>query len=50
MANFNYKDYLKNNPLLNEAQGDNDELDDSLGMQHGKKKQDKNLMMMLMKK
>ena len=40
MANFNYKDYMKNNPLLNEAQGDNDELDDSLGRKHGKKKQD----------
>ena len=40
MAKFNYKDYMKNNPLLNEAQGDNDELDDSLGMKHGKKKQD----------
>ena len=26
MAKFNYKDYMKNNPLLNEAQGDNDEL------------------------
>ena len=39
MANFNYKDYMKNNPLLNEAQGYNDELDDSLGMKHGKKKQ-----------
>ena len=38
MANFNYKDYMKNNPLLNEAQGYNDELDDSLGMKHGKKK------------
>tara|TARA_R110000744_G_scaffold330207_1_gene435725 strand:- start:294 stop:851 length:558 start_codon:yes stop_codon:yes gene_type:complete len=31
---------MKNNPLLNEVQGDNDELDDSLGMKHGKKKQD----------
>tara|TARA_R110000803_G_scaffold204840_1_gene271159 strand:- start:89 stop:673 length:585 start_codon:yes stop_codon:yes gene_type:complete len=40
MAKFNYKDYMKNNPLLNEVQGDNDELDDSLGMKHGKKKQD----------
>ena len=40
MANFNYKDYLKNNPLLNEAQGDNDELDDHLGAENGKKKQD----------
>ena len=37
---FNYRDYLKNNPLLNEAQGDNDELDDSLGAKNGKKKQD----------
>jgi len=40
MAKFNYRDYMKNNPLLNEAQGYNDELDDSLGMKHGKKKQD----------
>ena len=39
MAKFNYRDYMKNNPLLNEAQGYNDELDDSLGMKHGKKKQ-----------
>ena len=39
MAKFNYRDYMKNNPLLNEVQGDNDELDDSLGMKHGKKKQ-----------
>ena len=37
---FNYRDYLKNNPLLNEAQGDNDESDDSLGAKNGKKKQD----------
>ena len=40
MAKFNYRDYLKNNPLLTEEQGYNDELDDSLGMKHGKKKQD----------
>jgi len=40
MAKFNYKDYMKNNPLLSEAQGYDDELDDSLGMKHGKKKQD----------
>ena len=40
MAKFNYKDYMKNNPLLNEAQGDNDELDDHLGAENGKKKQD----------
>ena len=37
---FNYKDYLKNNPLLTEDQGYDDELDDSLGMKHGGKKQD----------
>ena len=40
MAKFNYRDYMKNNPLLSEAQGYDDELDDSLGMKHGKKKQD----------
>jgi len=40
MAKFNYRDYMKNNPLLNEAQGDNDELDDHLGAENGKKKQD----------
>ena len=37
---FNYKNYLKNNPLLTEDQGYDDELDDSLGMKHGGKKQD----------
>ena len=37
---FNYKDYLKNNPLLTEDQGYDDELDDSLGAKHGGKKQD----------
>tara|TARA_R110002049_G_scaffold459_2_gene2573 strand:- start:246 stop:830 length:585 start_codon:yes stop_codon:yes gene_type:complete len=40
MAKFNYRDYMKNNPLLSEAQGYDDELDDSLGRKHGKKKQD----------
>lgn len=40
MAKFNYRDYMKNNPLLSETQGYDDELDDSLGMKHGKKKQD----------
>ena len=37
---FNYRDYLKNNPLLTEDQGYDDKLDDSLGMKNGKKKQD----------
>ena len=37
---FNYRNYLKNNPLLTEDQGDDDELDDSLGAKHGSKKQD----------
>jgi hypothetical protein len=37
---FNYKDYLKNNPLLTEDQGYDDKLGDSLGMKHGRKKQD----------